>query len=441
MTASLSDILAVLNQIRAELPDLIARSKIAPKQIATISGLSDISERMGLIRSGEFRSGNNVDPGSGFTGVRIGYPAFVYDGQRWHIVGLLNDGLQFGLNAEDGKAYFAAGQAVMDAEALKLTGLTYGFQHTAVYSGNMRIGKIGMFLPSGSSVPSFLMSYEGPAGDELVTNGGAESADTTGWTDSDSAWSSSDASPYAGTYSFYHAPNQDVCPGKLTQVISSLSEFTYYNFSFASKRASGYLNPYALLVWKNSGGMTLRTDRLDGDASSAWSLKSETYLSPSGTASCTIELYPGDTFETVYFDGVTFSSQSVAAKFYFDSAGDLHFINADLIADENQIKGTNQTIADDGVYSFTPTNPSGFILLSATDATMTTVYIMASYYVTGPNMVSIVAGSGCAVTTGALTGTTGTDTKVTLSAHTDGKIYIENRSGASENFQFILFGG
>ena len=33
--------------------------------------------------------------------------------------------------------------------------------------------------------------------------------------------------------------------------------------------------------------------------------------------------------------------------------------------------------------------------------------------------------------TGAKTGTTGTDGKVTVSAHTDGKIYIENRSGGA----------
>lgn len=32
--------------------------------------------------------------------------------------------------------------------------------------------------------------------------------------------------------------------------------------------------------------------------------------------------------------------------------------------------------------------------------------------------------------TGVLTGTTGTDTKFTISAHTDGKLYLENRTGA-----------
>lgn len=44
---------------------------------------------------------------------------------------------------------------------------------------------------------------------------------------------------------------------------------------------------------------------------------------------------------------------------------------------------------------------------------------------------ALAAGSNFDVTTGALAGTTGVDTKVTLSAHNDGKLYIENRSGAA----------
>lgn len=35
------------------------------------------------------------------------------------------------------------------------------------------------------------------------------------------------------------------------------------------------------------------------------------------------------------------------------------------------------------------------------------------------------------VTTGALTGTTGVNGNVTVSAHTDGNIYVENRSGVT----------
>lgn len=43
-------------------------------------------------------------------------------------------------------------------------------------------------------------------------------------------------------------------------------------------------------------------------------------------------------------------------------------------------------------------------------------------------------GSNTNVTTGALTGTTGTDGRTTISVHTNGNFYVENRTGASRNY-------
>lgn len=43
-------------------------------------------------------------------------------------------------------------------------------------------------------------------------------------------------------------------------------------------------------------------------------------------------------------------------------------------------------------------------------------------------------------TTGALNGTTGSDGKKTISAHTDGLIYVENRDGATRSFRMTLLG-
>ena len=42
------------------------------------------------------------------------------------------------------------------------------------------------------------------------------------------------------------------------------------------------------------------------------------------------------------------------------------------------------------------------------------------------------------ITTGVLTGTTGMDTNLTISAHTDGKIYIENRGGSTLRFTYTF---
>jgi hypothetical protein len=55
----------------------------------------------------------------------------------------------------------------------------------------------------------------------------------------------------------------------------------------------------------------------------------------------------------------------------------------------------------------------------------------------------IAEGSGGAsidYTTGALTGTTGTDARATLSIHTDNKLYLENRLGGVVVYTLTLFG-
>ena len=106
------------------------------------------------------------------------------------------------------------------------------------------------------------------------------------------------------------------------------------------------------------------------------------------------------------------------------------------------------TIADDAAYSFSAPNiatkpgASGFLMVAITEggesnyffgwarpATSGTVQI--NTIATGPST-NVVA------TTGELTGTTGTDTKMTISAHSDGKIYIENRRGGSFEFSVTL---
>src|SRR5690349_24923675 len=97
--ASLAEIQALVQHIHDDLPLLINRSQIAPKQVVIVNGLSDMSERLGLIQAGEFRSGNGAEPGFNFSGVRIGYPAFAYDNDTWHFAGVNNDVLQVGINA------------------------------------------------------------------------------------------------------------------------------------------------------------------------------------------------------------------------------------------------------------------------------------------------------------------------------------------------------
>ncbi len=109
-----SQILSKLDELQTALNNL----KVTAQQVALQEGLSDLSERLGLIQSGEFRAGNSKEPGGGFSGVRMGYPPFTYESSLWNLVGIANDVLQFGLSASDGKAYFGAGTNIMDQYGL-----------------------------------------------------------------------------------------------------------------------------------------------------------------------------------------------------------------------------------------------------------------------------------------------------------------------------------
>lgn len=108
--------------------------------------------------------------------------------------------------------------------------------------------------------------------------------------------------------------------------------------------------------------------------------------------------------------------------------------------DGHNLKGKTYTIADDGATSFTPDSTTGWILLHGGSGQTASRYGLIMYRVGASPYTTLVLGhSDVAVTTGALTGTTGTDTKFTVSTHTDGKIYLENRRGGSSSPVLNLF--
>lgn len=116
----------------------------------------------------------------------------------------------------------------------------------------------------------------------------------------------------------------------------------------------------------------------------------------------------------------------------FDSAG----INLPI---GTGLRGANQVIADDTAFSFTPPNTTGMVLLSLSEGACEFRYSA----IASPVCVfeSPAPPSFFAVTTGALTGTTGdpgSDTFITVSAANDGKIYIQNRRGASRTIRVSI---
>lgn len=101
----------------------------------------------------------------------------------------------------------------------------------------------------------------------------------------------------------------------------------------------------------------------------------------------------------------------------------------------------NVIIADDAVFSFTPPNTLGFVFVAPTAGAINTRWGIFSYRAVATTFCLAMATGAATIvgSAGALTGTTGTDGNITVSAHTDGKIYVENRSGTQRNFNIAAF--
>lgn len=99
---------------------LARRQEMIVPDMLRVDYLSSLTADMGLIRAGEIRVGNNVEPGSGFTGLRLKYPAMEYSGDTWHLVGVNADTMMFGVSASTGKLYAGGGNVILDDKGLSL---------------------------------------------------------------------------------------------------------------------------------------------------------------------------------------------------------------------------------------------------------------------------------------------------------------------------------
>ena len=124
----MSDVLNVLTAIENYLVDLPAKILLKADQIYIVNGLSDVSENLGIVTAGEFRSGNRLDPGKLFSGMRMSYPPMTYGASDWNLVGVNADTLQFGVRASDGKLLAGGGAVILDSTGITATaGLIAGW--------------------------------------------------------------------------------------------------------------------------------------------------------------------------------------------------------------------------------------------------------------------------------------------------------------------------
>lgn len=101
--------------------------------------------------------------------------------------------------------------------------------------------------------------------------------------------------------------------------------------------------------------------------------------------------------------------------------------------------GGDLSINDNVAIAITPPNFIGTMMIWNTGGDANTSALVR-YRCPATTAVGVMyAGTNIATATGALTGTTGTDGKLTISAHTDSKLYIENRLGGNVLLRYRIW--
>ena len=95
-------------------------------------------------------------------------------------------------------------------------------------------------------------------------------------------------------------------------------------------------------------------------------------------------------------------------------------------------------MTDDSYYEMDVSQHGGFIEISVENASNIAGIVAFSAAAGGASTVLLGGGADIEVTTGALDGTTGNDNKFTVSAHTNGSLYLENRLGGTKNIIYTI---
>jgi hypothetical protein len=405
---------------------LVAASEVAGRVVDMLSSrslipqVSDITRHMGLMQAGEFRVGNDNAPGDGFTGGRFGYPGFTYGGTEYFLAGVANDVLQVGLSLTNGTLTAGAGDVTIDSTGIWISNqqAAFGFEDT-----NGDINNIYLYSDAGNNLG--LINRIAGAGvyqtitmtdAELITLQWVESAAT----DNRAILSVPEGSAGAGVLigsgiSLYAGADG------LTTVINDDS----FDVDF---RVEGATNPSVFVVDAGNDRVELRNSSnvatiiLDPNAGmiSYFNENNEDrdFIFEGDTAP--INLISDAGLDAIGIGG------GAASGYKLKVHGDVHAANS-------SVRSFSVPLSDDTATSFTPTTTAGGALVSGGSQGGFIAYNTVS------GNAGVFSGSAnFAAGGGVLSGTTGVDGNFTVNAHTDGKIYLENRTGGTRNVTVLL---
>jgi hypothetical protein len=391
-----------------------------------IPSVSEVSPNLGLMMSGEFRTGNGKAPGDGFTGGRFGYPGFTYSGTEYFLAGVSNDVLQVGLSLSTGKIVAGAGGVAIDVNGIV-------FENT---SGILR------FKDSTGSISTGTAIY-GSSNDHLsfvnykATKGmhfGIKLTNTS--------------QPYIRWYEDENNANRSLLQinadnAAPTEVAIGGSGGIYSaGIRLTANRSGGstVFNETAYdvdtLFMDNGGNLILLIDaaekRLEIGVDHYFPTRNAS--NPNGywnEANQDMDF----TFEGTTDESLLKTDAGLNAVGIGGAAESGYKLKVTGLTKVGGVRSNIFSIADDGVTSLTPASVSGGGIMIATDGTIAGTFF---YSTAAPAMIANLVGSNLNMATGVLGGTTGTDGKFTVSAHTDGDLYFENRRGAASTFVLLL---
>ena len=356
--------------IEKQLQDLKRRVRALELKKVKINSLEELTTDMGLQKKGEFRVGNDVEPGDGFTGGRFGYPGFVYDGVLYFFAGVNTDVLMVGFDLATGKLVAGAGAAIADDN---------GF---------------GIHIPVGISAWQERLSYK------FYDENGVVVADLY---------------DYSGAV-----------------VLENIQSGTNQDVSLRSRTDSSHAASAVISAQKADMSKTPAYVGVELGADSIGHI--EISAGGDGGGDVIIGTQNKDN------DFIVWGNASNAVLTVDAGNNDVTIANRLKLGDTGMNIGGYEPMLDDTAISFTPGATKGVIKLYSLGAAAT-VFGEIIFNTATPTTSAMYVGSNTNITTGALSGTTGTDGKFTVSCHTDGKIYFENRRGATVYVHWNLFGG
>lgn len=232
-----------------------------------------------------------------------------------------NGVFQFGIDADTGKATFAAGAVTIGSDGILADLLSDVLIQTADDGTTYRRGRLGMFTLPGASAPSFGLRYadNNDSNSELVTNGDFETGDFTGWTAVSGTWSIR-----TGLGSGYDAENTNGT-GEKKQIINTTAG-ALYRFGCSGKLDHGSIGAAFTRVLADfysaaDGGGTLVASFVVGSFTHTNATYSKVISAPAGSASVVVRLIGNNNAgDFNYFDNISVKQNSLSNAIFFEPA-------------------------------------------------------------------------------------------------------------------------